>query len=117
MSNTPELFDPITNAPAFDFALRERDRAMEVVEENAEEVFPGFKELAAVEILRRLATGEATGEDLTDHCRKLGIVPHNDRAFGPVMMRLMRSGKIIKAGYGPRRKGHGAPGATLWKLA
>ena len=95
-----------------------RDAALELVEEHAEEAAPGFAEAAAACALEYLdAHGPATGERLTDVCKAAGIVPHNDKAFGPVYMRLARAGQIVKAGPAPRLKGHLTSGATIWRLA
>ena len=56
------------------------------------------------------------GEDITDACKAAGIVPHEDRAFGPVYLALARQGAIVRVGYMARRRGHGAP-APGWRLA
>ena len=69
----------------------ERDIALETVERNA-------------------------GENITDACKAAGIVPHEDRAFGPVYLALARQGAIVRVGYMARRRGHGAP-APGWRLA
>lgn len=58
----------------------------------------------------------ATGEALTDLCKRDGLVPHDDRAFGPIYARLAKDGHIRRAGWAPRRKGHGTGGATVWEL-
>lgn len=94
-----------------------RDAAMAQVEANAEESAPGFSEQAQafiIDFLRR--HGSSTGERLTDACKAAGLVPHDDRAFGPVLMKLARAGQIRKAGFAPRRKGHGTAGGNVWEL-
>ena len=56
-----------------------------------------------------------TGEELVDHCQRLGLVPHDARAFGAVIGTLARRGQIEAVGYAARRKGHGTSGARLWR--
>jgi hypothetical protein len=75
-----------------------------------------FKERAAYFILEFLQRdGEQSGEELTDKCKARGLVPHDDRAFGPVLASLSRRGLIEKAGFCPRSKGHGTAGGNIWK--
>ena len=96
-------------------ARADRDQAMASVSDNAG---ADFNEAACAFITAYLLSRGATaGEDLTDACKRSGIVPHDDRAFGPVYMRLSREGVIEKAGYVPRRKGHGTGGGSVWRLA
>lgn len=94
-----------------------RDAAMASVAANAEESCPGFADRAADFVLAFLADGPASGESITDACIAAGIVPHDQRAFGGVYMRLSRRNLIEKAGTCPRRKGHGTSGGVLWRLA
>ena len=92
----------------------ERDAALETVERNAGE---DFKERAMAFALRWMAgKGVVSGEDITDACKAAGIVPREDRAFGPVYLKLARQGAIVRVGYLARRRGHGAPGPG-WRLA
>lgn len=99
-------------------ALKARDEAMQQVEENAELVSPDFSERAQQFILAYLQRhGACSGEVLTNACLQAGIRPHDDRAFGPVYMRLSRSRKIEKAGFCVRKKGHGTAGGNIWKLS
>lgn len=92
----------------------ERDTALETVERNAGEV---FKERAMAFAIEWMAgKGIVSGEDITDACKAAGIVPHEDRAFGPVYLSLARQGAIVRVGYISRRRGHGAP-APGWRLA
>lgn len=58
--------------------------------------------------------GPCSGETLTDACKAAGIIPHNDKAFGGVYMALSIRGKIRKAGFCQRRKGHATAGGTIW---
>ena len=95
-------------------ALDLRDVAMENVERNSGD---RFQTLAANFTLFYLAAnGSATGEDITDSAKKNGIIPHDDRAFGPVYMRLYKLGHIVPVGNASRRKGHGSLGARIWIL-
>lgn len=94
------------------YDLMERDAAMAQVEANAG---VEFAEAAAGFITNFLECVEqATGERLTDACKQRGIVPHDDRAFGPVFMRLLRQGKIVRVGYCQRTKGHGTAGGSIY---
>lgn len=95
-----------------------RDAALELVEDHAEQAAPGFAAAAAAFALDYLDEhGPATGETLTNACKAAGIVPHNDKAFGPVYLRLARARRIVKAGRAPRVKGHLTSGANVWALA
>lgn len=94
-----------------------RDTAMGLVERNANEAVEDFSERAADYVLHTLQAGPATGEELTDACKAASIVPHNDKAFGPVYMRLARSGRIKKVGFAARKKGNLTAGANLWAAA
>ena len=95
-------------------AISARDEAMETIEKNAGEL---FRERAKAFVLNYLREhGEKPGEDITDACVKAGIVPHDDRAFGPVYMALARKGLIEKCGLVVRRRGHGTTGGNVWRL-
>jgi hypothetical protein len=101
------------SATLFDWKAS-RDAAMAQVERNAGE---SFAERASAHILADLAQrGPTSCEILTDRCKLDGIKPHDDRAFGPVYMSLMRQGKIEKCGTVIRTKGHGTSGGNVWKL-
>lgn len=96
---------------------QQRDRAMQQVGDNAEALCPGFAEAAedfVVDYLRR--HGPTPGEVVTNAAKSSGLVPHDDRAFGPVYMRLSRRGLIRKAGQVVRTKGHGTSGGNVWTL-
>lgn len=104
---TPSLFD----------ALEARNAAIAVVSANAEQSSPGFAERAEACILAHLAAhGPTPGEDLTDACVAVGIVPHDPRAFGGVYLKLANKKRIVKDGYCARRKGHGTSGGIKWRL-
>lgn len=92
-----------------------RDQVMAQVESNAG---PVFRDRARSFILGHLTSyRERSGEEITDACKAAGIIPHDDRAFGPCFMALAREGKIIKTGHCERRKGHGTSGGNVWRLA
>ena len=109
------LFSTFSYAsPPMTSAIEERDAGMELVEKNAG---IQFRIDVGAFVLRYLRLhGESSGEDITDACKQAGIVPHEDRAFGPVMMALSRKKIIEKCGTAARRKGHGTSGATIWRL-
>jgi hypothetical protein len=73
---------------------------------------------ARAAVLELLADGRArSGEEIVDHCQRLGLVPHDARAFGPVFGVLKRHGRIEAVGFTTRRKGHGTSGGRLWKAS
>lgn len=81
---------------------------------------PSFADRAKVAILAHLAThGPTSGEDLTEACKKSGIVPSDDRAFGGVFLGLInpRNPQItcLRSDL-PRKHGHGTSGGKLWAL-
>lgn len=104
--------------PLFDasVAARQRDRAMAQVAQHAEDHAPDFAALAAAEVLVQLRRGPLTSEELTLACKAAGIVPHDDRAFGPVYMRLSKAGQITRVGTASRLRGHGTSGGSIWAL-
>jgi hypothetical protein len=120
----PSLFDPPrplarrrAMLPARDAVNRARDRAMGSVAENAEEHHPDFGDEARHFVLRYLEThGPTAGEVLTLACKAAGIVPHDDRAFGPVYFTLRTRGLIVKVGEVRRERGHGTAGGNVWSL-
>ncbi len=81
-----------------------------------------FRERAAAVVLETLAQYPQTGcagEFLVMRCRTAGIVPPkqmDDRAFGPIFMRLARRGLIAKVGTVRRERGHGTAGGNVWAL-
>lgn len=94
-----------------------RDKAMAKVADHAETHSPDFAEQAQRMVISLLAAGEASSEALTMACKDRGLVPHDDRAFGPVYCSLSKRGLIVKAGSCPRSRGHGTSGGIVWKLA
>ena len=61
------------------------------------------------------AGGPLSGEQLVNECIAAGIVPHDTRAFGPVIAALARAGRIEAVGFAVRQKGHCTAGARMWK--
>lgn len=92
---------------------QQRDAALASVESNAGSEFVSLAAAFIVAYLRQ--HGPTSGELVTDAAKAAGIVPHDDRAFGSVYMRLSRAGQIVNAGYARRTKGHGTGGATIWR--
>jgi uncharacterized heparinase superfamily protein len=91
-----------------------RDAAMGAVERMAG---PEFKAAATEYVVRHLCEfGPTSAERLTDTCKRACIVPHDDRAFGPVFLGLVRAGRIEKCGSVVRTKGHGTAGGNVWKI-
>ena len=85
---------------------------------KAERVTEFDGERARAAVLELLADGRArSGEEIVDHCQRLGLVPHDARAFGPVFGTLARRGLIEAVGFVPRAKGHGTSGGRLWRAA
>lgn len=79
----------------------------------------GFDRQAAAEVVittLQAAGGPLTGEQLVNACLAAGHVPHDARAFGPVIAGLVRHGRIEAVGFAPRQKGHGTAGARLWRI-
>ncbi len=103
--------------PLFDRTVNEaRDTAMGVVGAHAEERHAGFAVAAEAFVLNYLRSGAASSEALTLACKAAGIVPHDDRAFGPVYMRLARRRQIVKVDSCRRERGHGTAGGNVWGL-
>jgi hypothetical protein len=91
--------------------------AADLAQQRAERADPTFSERAAKHILYCLAQlREASGEVLTDLCKRDGITPADDRAFGAVYAQLVRKGLIRCVGFVPRAKGHGTAGGRVWRL-
>lgn len=102
-------------APTVPSYLEDRDAAMRRVIEYAGKRFRDQARAFVLDYLGR--HGESAGEEITDACKAAGIVPHDDRAFGPVYHGLAKAGLIVKAGVCERRKGHGTSGGNVWRLA
>jgi len=94
-----------------------RDAALDAVETAAERARRMFAADAGAFVVRYLTVhGPTAAEVLTRQCRAAGITPHDDRAFGPVYMRLARMKVIEKVGAVRRERGHGTSGGNVWKL-
>lgn len=98
-------------------ATGDRNVLLDRVKATAERIDPGFITSAAAFIEQQLRDfGPASGETLTLACKVAGLVPRDDRHFGPVYMRLRRQHIIEKAGSVPRKRGHFCSGGTVWKI-
>jgi len=94
-----------------------RDQAMSDVAVKAQDERPKFHQQAVDFVLWFLDRfGPAPGEHITDACKRAGIQPHDDRAFGPVYMTLARQKRIEKIGAVRRERGHGTSGGNIWSL-
>jgi hypothetical protein len=108
--------DAINDLPIFAAAKRAGEAAGEACLAKAEQVSAFDADKARAAILEVLADGVSrSGEQLVDHCQRLGLVPHDARAFGSVIGTLARRGLIEAVGFAARRKGHGTAGARIWR--
>lgn len=106
----------MTDQLALDFARAQGELGIAASQIRAEIVDPGFTERAAKFAYTLLcAHGPMTGEQIVDRCRALGFTPPDDRAFGAVIKWLLRRSMIERVGTGPRLKGHGTAGASVWR--
>lgn len=87
---------------------------MERVKVNAGEVFHTRACSFVVAYLR--SSGPTSGELISLAAKGAGIVPHDDRAFGPVYLALVRDKLIEKCGTARRVRGHGTSGGNVWRL-
>ena len=60
--------------------------------------------------------GPISGEAIVNAAKAAGFVPHDDRAFGPVLGWLARKHLICCVGFCARRRGHGTAGGRLWSV-
>ena len=112
----PSLWDAPVVRPAAQVDQL-RDRAIERVAQAAEDRAPGFLDRARAFVVAYLESyGPTSGEVLTLQCRQAGIIPHDDRAFGPVYSVLARRGVIEKVGTIRRERGHGTAGGNVWAI-
>lgn len=95
-------------------SITARNEAMASVETHAGAPFREQAQQFVLDYLK--AHGATSGEDLTTACVASGIKPHDERAFGAILMSLSRNGKIIKVGTCMRMKGHGTSGGNIWDL-
>jgi hypothetical protein len=97
---------------------RQRDLALARIQRSAEDRYPGFGDDAEACVLRLLEQqGPMPGEQLTLACKADGIVPHDDRAFGPVYSSLRRQGLIVPVGSCRRLRGNLTAGGIVWARA
>jgi hypothetical protein len=114
---TPSLFDVLDAPTQRQVVNRRRDVAMQRVADHAAERRRDFLDAAVAFVTRYLAAhGPTSGEVLSSACKAAGIVPHDDRAFGPVYFRLARRGAIQKVGTVRRERGNGTSGGNVWAL-
>lgn len=118
MSDTQQgLFDSHRAPSPRRSVNRQRDEAMARVAQLAEERRRRFLVDAKAFVVGYLQEhGPTSGEALTTACKAANVVPHDDRAFGPVYMQLARDGSIEKVGMVRRERGHGTAGGNLWAL-
>lgn len=93
-----------------------RDTAIAAVEQRAEQEDAWDSDAVADFVLNFLRTNGPSGsEAITYAAKEAGHVPHDDRAFGSVYMRLAKSGQIVKQGLQERRaRGHASRGGYVW---
>jgi hypothetical protein len=84
--------------------------------ERRDPLFAVKAEAAIVACLKGCKQRRASSEDLVDAARAQGLVPHDDRAFGPVFQSMARRGVIRFVGFCLRKKGHGTAGGRIWAL-
>lgn len=89
--------------------------AQQLATARAERDTPSFSARAEAAILKRLALGSASGEDLTDFVRAEGVPFADGRALGGVFARMRRQGLIRVAGTCARRRGNGTAGGLIWE--
>lgn len=95
-------------------AAKARDNAIAALARRSGE---DFIRAAGEFVVQHLKThGPKSAEELTDACKKAGIIPAEDRAFGAVYSTLRRRGLIAHDGYAPRNKGNGSVG-NRWRAA
>lgn len=111
----PGLFDvPIEPLPRLDPVAR----VIAAVAQKAEDTRPDFTRDACAFVVAYLGQhGPTSGEALTLAAKAAGIVPHDDRAFGAVYLRLSKSRQIVRVGFTARERGHGTQGGSIWDLA
>lgn len=101
----PISHDPSQQPTLWD-ALAAADEAIKRVDDNAEKAWKH----AAAEIvweLSKIRSGFTT-DDVMEDLDRSGIVTHDNRALGPVMRRMIRSGVIHEIGMTRSRRRHGA---------
>ena len=107
---------PVPAVSPMELARRERDRIASDLEKRAGDT---FRAKAAAFIERYLDQhGPTAGEVLVNECKDAGLRPPlqmDDRAFGPVFLRLAHRKVIRVCGQVPRLKGHLTGGGNVWE--
>ena len=99
------------------------ERLSRACTDKAESKSPGFADIAADVAEQYLRAMHSQGkipvssESITNAIKRAGVVPHDDRAFGSVIRRLVQRGVIEFVGNCTRTRGNGARGGSLWKLS
>lgn len=100
---------------SIDFARKLGSEAAERSRCKADEVCPGFSELAFNFIAQYAREHERfSGESCTYAMKNAGIRAHDDRATGSIYAKAIRHGLIQVVGYVPRARGHGTAGGRLY---
>lgn len=104
------------DAPPLAQARAVGERAAQMATERAERETSDFSARAEAAILKRLADGPASGEDLTDFVRASGVQFADGRALGGIYSSMRKRGLIHVVGTCHRKKGHGTAGGLVWGL-
>lgn len=89
------------------------ERSAQLATDRAERESPGFVARAEAAVLAKLATGPASGEDITDYVQQ--VVGFQDgRCMGSVFASMLRRGLIVVIGECKRRRGHGSRGGSIY---
>lgn len=100
-------------------ARRLGERQMQLALDAATSTDPSFGARAYTFIVAYVhehadTLGGVPGEQVTLAARAAGIRPKDDRAFGPVYAKAIRSGDIRVSGTCVRVRGHGTAGGRLY---
>lgn len=92
-------------------ALAARDAGMQSSAEHAEDVQPGWQDMAVSFCTMLAPLGDFTMERMAAAAYGLGLQrPAEGRAWGSVTVRLIREGVIEKTGgFAPAASSHGSP--------
>ena len=106
----------VSPIPRAQRAATARRLGAEAAERAAANAGDDFSERALAFITRYVAAQSAPvpGESVTLAAKAAGIVPHDDRAFGSVYAKALRTKHIRVAGFCARIRGHGAFGGKLY---